>query len=143
MKLPGKDLYGGDEVILENYAALQHFKQLTENCSNLETDVKYKDAVLIPQRPTIITCTGDLFPHFSSELPVIQNRCTFIYMQKLLSERIPVTHIPMLLDNAEYFLDIVQHMFTKEMVLRLQDTLQDTTNESVNSKYNDILSTFQ
>ena len=47
MKLVNKELFRGDKIIFENLAALQKFKQLSEDCSNLETDVKYKKACRI------------------------------------------------------------------------------------------------
>ena len=115
MKLPRKHMYRGDEIIIENFTALQRFKKLAENCNNLETDVKYKEAVHVTSRPTTITCNGDkpgdLCPHFSSKIDAIKNRCFFIMMRKTLSERIPVNHIPILLESDEYILDIMYRFY--------------------------------
>lgn len=48
-------MYRGDEIVLENIEPMQ---QLTEGCSNLESDVKYKSAQRIHVNPTIVTCNG-------------------------------------------------------------------------------------
>ena len=97
MKLPAKELYRDAEIIFGNDADLQRFKQLTENCSNLETDVKYKEAVPIAPRPTIINCNGytpgDICPHFNTELPALKNRCVFLLMKKPVVDRLSVSYL--------------------------------------------------
>ena len=114
MKLVGKDIYRGDEVILEKFTALQKFKQLTENCSHLETDVKYREAVPIEPRPTIVTCNGncpqEICPHFSSEIPALMNRCVFVMMQKHMYTRLKQGHVSTLIKNGPLCLYLMKQM---------------------------------
>lgn len=63
---------------------MQKFKQLTEGCSNLETDVKYKAAQRINVNPNITTCNrenaNDFYKHMNHEEKAIKNRCEFVFM---------------------------------------------------------------
>lgn len=92
-KLVGESLYRGDEIVLENVEPMQKFKQLTEGCSNLETDVKYKPAQRIAVNPSITTCNSeqcnDFYRHMNHEENAIKNRCEFVFMGTGLTKIIP------------------------------------------------------
>ena len=138
MKLPGKHIYRGDEFIIENFPALQ-----SENCSNLEIDVKYKEAVHAPPRPTIITCNGesttDLYPHFNSDIDAVKNRCIFVMMRKKMEELIPSRHIGVLIKSGEYLLDIMYRLYKVEAYRKMECEeifLSDNYYSKINGKYN-------
>jgi len=86
-KLPDKNFYRGDEIVLEMIELMQKFKQLTENYSNLETDVKYHAPKRIAPKPTIVTCNGnspvDFYMHMQQEKLFITAANLYIWVHHL------------------------------------------------------------
>lgn len=123
-KLVGKPMYRGDKIILENIEPMQKFKQLTEGCSKLETDVKYKSAQRIQVNPSITTCNGerpvDFYKHMQHETEAINNRCEFVYMGRALTRIIPYKDISRCVDNAQAAVALMYKIFKRLETNRIE-----------------------
>lgn len=139
-KLVGKSIYRGDEIVLENVEPTQKFKQLTEGCSNLETDVKYKGAQRICVNPSITTCNGkrkvDFYQHMEHEAAAINNRCEFFFMGRNLNRILPSKDIGHLVANSKECVAYMYKIFQTVEQEQINNTCIDYTN--ILNKYSHI-----
>lgn len=71
-----------DEVVIGK-AHLSSFKQILEGSQHLSTEVKYKNAKRIKERPTLMAKNGDIFEQFDPiDKAAMYNRCHTIHFKR-------------------------------------------------------------
>lgn len=79
--LPGKDIYVSEEFIC-NAETKDYFKALLEGSCFLKADMKYKQALVIPKRPILLSSNYQLWHYCSAEQESFINRCMIFNLEK-------------------------------------------------------------
>lgn len=75
--LPGKDIYIGEELILDQFN-VDYFKLLLEGSNRISVDVKHKPSVPLPKKPLLVTGNAYIWEYVSRHESAFRNRCMLI-----------------------------------------------------------------
>ncbi|XP_065681666.1 uncharacterized protein LOC136095264 [Hydra vulgaris] len=122
-----------EELVIPTMQIAQEFKKLFEGNTALLGNVKYKDNMVVPKTPIIITANGsqpsDIWKFISSEREAIINRCFIFSLNTPLKKIIQENHLSKIVEYSQQIMSRLYQIYLKRKELRRPSIKEDETLE--------------
>ncbi|XP_065655134.1 uncharacterized protein LOC136081610 [Hydra vulgaris] len=134
-----------EELIITTPSIAQEFKKLFEGNPSLLGNVKYKDNMIVPKTPIIISANGnsveDIWAYVSSEKDAFKNRCYIFLLRTEITKMIQEQHLKLIWKHRKSIIARMYEIYLKRCLLRQEkatstkDDLEGYSDEEATAIY--------
>lgn len=114
-----------EELIITTSSIAQEFKKLFEGNPSLLGNVKYKDNMVVPKTPIIISangnCIDDVWTYISSEKEAFKNRCFMFMLRTEITSIISTEHLSLIWKHRKSIMARLYEIYLKRCDLRKKE----------------------